>query len=108
MPNKARDHRDMLDLCCGICGIKKNPKCLKTINDVILQRIKLIDGYADYNINDDRYPNVICQEHYYAINEISSGKPLKDRKFKLPKSIPPFHDVEFTGMTHIYSRTKMY
>ena len=39
---------------------------------MILQRLKLIDGYTDYSINDDRYLNIICDKHYCAINERGS------------------------------------
>ena len=42
MPNTARTHTDMLQLCCGICGKKKKPSCLRTITENILTKIKSI------------------------------------------------------------------
>ena len=54
MPNKARNHIDMLQICCGICGPKKKRGLLRKITEHILKQIKCIDGYKDYNLSDDR------------------------------------------------------
>ena len=69
MPNQARTHLDMLQLCCGICGEKKNPKILSHITEYILNQIKAIDGYQNYDLKDDRYPKVICQKDRRAVRE---------------------------------------
>ena len=60
---------DMLQICCGICGIKKKPDQLRKISDLTLERIKTIEGYEEYDINDDRYPKMICKEHDQAVRE---------------------------------------
>ena len=61
---RARDHHDMLNICCGICGFKKQPSKLRKITDGVLTQIKAVPDYAEYDLIDPRYPKVICNEHY--------------------------------------------
>ena len=41
MSNTAKSHSDMLQLCCGICGLKKNPQQLRLICECVLSRLNL-------------------------------------------------------------------
>ena len=75
--HERRDHTAMLNLCCGICGIKRKSHQIRKITDQILTKIKSTPGYKDYNLNDPKYPKVICNQHYFAINERIAGKPEK-------------------------------
>ena len=54
MPTTARTHADMLQLCCGICGKKKKPSCLRTITDNILTKIRFIKGYEEYDLGNEK------------------------------------------------------
>lgn len=93
MPYVIRTHFDMLHLCCGICGHKKNPNQLRSISESILVQIKSIDGYQDYNLNDDRYPKVICEQHRAAVREKFKNPSQSVYKFKLPSNIPQFSSI---------------
>ena len=93
MPNQAKTHLDMLQLCCGICGEKKNPKILSPITEYILNQIKAIDGYQNYDLNDDRYPKVICQKDRGAVREKVKNPFKVSYKFNLPSIIPRFNQI---------------
>ena len=49
IPKLARAHLYMLQLCCGICGEQNNPKILSPITECVLNQIKAIDGYQNYD-----------------------------------------------------------
>ena len=87
MPNKARNHIDMLQICCGICGPKKKRGLLRKITEHILKQIKCIDGYKDYNLSDDRFPKMICHKDRGAIYERYTNLNGTTYKFKLPINI---------------------
>ena len=55
MPNKAKEHVHMLQICCGICGQKKTQKQLRKLTNHILMQIKCIDGYRKYSRSNDRF-----------------------------------------------------
>ena len=93
MPTTVRTHLDMLQLCCGICGKKKNPKLLRPISESVLIQIKSIDGYQAYDLNDNRYPKVICEQHRGAICERVKNPSLTAYKFNLPSDIPQFNTI---------------
>ena len=59
----------MLQKCCGICGQKKTTKQLRKITENIYKMIKATNGYEDYDINNNKYPKVICNQHYNALQE---------------------------------------
>lgn len=92
MPNYARTHTDMLQLCCGICGKKKNPCTLRTITSNILIKIRYIEGYQDYDLGNDRYPKKICNTCYFPVNERFSNPFKTEFNHKLP-DIPNFSDI---------------
>ena len=94
MPHHARTHIDMLQVCCGICGIKKKPYQLKKITYNILIKLKSIDGYSDYDLNDDRYPKVLCSEHYSAVIERYSNK--QTFKYRLPNEVLKFNEIQLS------------
>ena len=50
----SRDHHDMLQICCDICGVKKNPQLVTKIS--FLEKIKSFLGDANYDITDKRFP----------------------------------------------------
>ena len=95
MPHHARTHIDMLQNCCGICGIKKKSEQLRKISDLILEKIKSVEGYDDYDVNDDRYPKVICKEHDQAVRERYNNRDNPTYHFSknLPSNIPKFKDI---------------
>ena len=99
MPN-ARTHQDMLQVCCGICGIKKNPNQLRKITENILSKIKQINGYNDYNLYDERYPKVICESHINAVYD--KIKNPTSTRFNFPENLPPFKDIT---LPHASTRT---
>ena len=101
MPTTARTHGDMLHVCCGICGQKKSPDKLRKITDNILTKIKTIKGYEHYDINDDRYPKVICGECIFPVNERFTNPSSSSFKNKLPVCIPPFADIIVPNVTDI-------
>ena len=72
MSQHKHTHTDMLQLCCGICGRKRKPPQLSKITDNILAKMKSIEGYSEYDLADDRYPKVLCSEHYCAVIERNS------------------------------------
>ena len=102
MQRSARTHQDMLQVCCGICGIKKNPSQVRKITANVLMKTKKIPGYTDYNLNDDRYPKVVCQQHYSTVQERSSAKSPGEYKHKLPDK-PPFFNK--TQLPHAFTRS---
>ena len=59
----------MLQLCCSVCGVNKKPEQLHRITPNLLSKLHQMNGYADFNLEDDRYPKVICSEHKSAIND---------------------------------------
>ena len=93
MPNKARNHVDMLQICCGICGIKKKQGLLRKITEHILMQIKCIDGYKDYNLSDDRFPKMICQMDRAAVHERYTNPKSTSYKFNLPINIPRYNEI---------------
>ena len=92
MPNTARTHLDMLQICCSICGEKKKTNKLRPISEYVLIQIKSIDGYKDYDLND-RYPKVICEVHRGAVREKVTNPSKIVYKFNLPSTIPPFNTI---------------
>ena len=104
MPKHAKTHKDMLKCCCGICGLQKKSNQLRKITNLILERIKTIDGYKDYDINDDRYPKVISKEHDIAVRERCNNNNNLTYKFtkKLPSVIPQFKNIP---LPHASTRT---
>ena len=68
MPKHARNHHDMLQLCCGVCSVKKKLELHKTTPN-LLSKLHQMNGYADYDLEDDRYPKVICTAHKSTVNE---------------------------------------
>ena len=99
MPNQARNHKDMLQICCGICGIKKDPSQVKPITTHILERIKSIPNYKNYDLLDDRYPTVVCIEHCSAVIERATDKLEISYKFRLPNISPPFNEIPLPHAT---------
>ena len=95
MPHHARTDRDMLQNCCGFCGIKKKSEQLREISDLILKKIKSLEGYDDYDINDDRYVKVICKEHNQAVRERYNNRdnPIYHFCKNLPSNSPKFKDI---------------
>ena len=59
-------------------------------------------GYTDYNLNDDRYPKVVCQQHYSTVQERSSAKSPSEYKHKLPDKPPLFNK---TQLPHAFTRS---
>ena len=99
MPNKARNHLDMLQICCGICGQKKNLQNLTPISDKVLSQIKSIDGYKNYDINDDRYPKMICEIHRRAVRERVQNPNKSSYNFGLPSDIPQYQNISLCPVT---------
>lgn len=93
--NKKRTHNDMLHLCCGICGIKKKPEQLRKITDNVLSKIKKMEGYENYNLQDERYPKVICIPHMNSINNFLSKSNVEGLTIpnKFPFNVPIFHTI---------------
>ena len=102
MPNKAKKHADMLQICCGICGQKKKQGLLRKITNHILMQIKCIDGYRDYNLFDDRFPKMICHIHRRAVQERFIKPNSANYKFKLPSDIPLYNHI---SLPHAAIRT---
>ena len=94
MSQHKHTHTDMLQLCCGICGRKRKPPQLRKITDNILAKMKSIEGYSEYDLADDRYPKVLCSEHYCAVIERNSDKPISKYKYRLPSEILNFQDIQ--------------
>ena len=42
----------------------------------LLGKIKSLSGYANYDITDERFPKVSCNEYYIAVHERYSAKKL--------------------------------
>ena len=101
MPNEARKHVDMLQICCGVCGWKKAPNQLRKITDNILMQMKCIDGYLDYDLHDDRYPKMICNNDRLAISERYINPNNESYNFSLPSVIPQYNDI---SLPHIGTR----
>ena len=97
MPNAERIHIDMLQLCCGICGKKKNPSYLRTITDNILTKIRFIKGYGEYDLGNDRYPKKICKSCYFPVHERFSNPFNTEFNYKLP-DIPNFSNISLPYM----------
>ena len=75
MHSTARNHNDMLQICCRICGVKKNPQQVTKITPVFLVKIKSFSGYANYDITDKKFPKVSCNEHYIAVQVQALNTP---------------------------------
>ena len=103
MPNTHKSHLDMLQLCCGICGLKKNQQQLRLMSECVLIHIKSIDGYKDYDINDDRYPKVICEQHQRAVREKVNNPSKICYEFSLPINVPHFCDISLPRITRASS-----
>ena len=43
----------------------------------VLIKIKFTPGYEDYDLNDSKYLKLICNQHYFAIDERYAGKQDK-------------------------------
>ena len=97
MPNTARTHTDMLQLCCGICGKKKKPSCLRTITDNILTKIRFIKGYEEYDLGNDRYPKKICNSCSFPVNERFSNPFKTEFNYQLPDT-PNFSNISLPYM----------
>ena len=80
MPYTALSPTDMLHLCCGICGLKKDPKQLRKITGHILSQIESIEGYEYYDLEDDGYPNVFFNLHCGTIYGLSREPPNSKSK----------------------------
>ena len=98
MPDPPRTHIDMLQICCGVCGKRKNAHCLRKITDNILSKIKSIQGYEDYNLCDERYPKMICKQCYFPVHERYSNSTAINFKYKLPDEIPNFKAISLPSM----------
>ena len=98
MPNAERTHIDMLQLCCGICGKKTNPRYLRTITDNILTKIRFIKGYEEYDLGNDRYPKKICNSCYFPVHERFSNPFNTKFNYRLP-DIPNFSNISLPYMT---------
>ena len=98
MPTTAKTHIDMLQLCCGICGKKKNPSYLRTITENILTKIRFIKGYEEYDLGNDRYPKKICNSCYFPVHERFSNPCNTEFNYELP-DIPNFSNISFPYMT---------
>ena len=81
----ARNHNDMLQICCDICGVKKNPQQVTKI--IFLEKTKSFSGDANYDITDKRFPKVLCNEHYIAGHERYSAKNLVCTSMKYLRSL---------------------
>ena len=99
----ARTHHDMLHICCGICGVKKNPHLVRKITPVLLEKIKSFSGYANYDITDERFPKVLCNEHYIAVHTTYSAKKPSEYKHKIPDKSPPFTEIELSFASTVLS-----
>ena len=89
----------MLQICCGICGVKKNPQQLRKITPALLEKIKSFSGYANYDLTDERFPKVLCNDHYIAVHVSYSAKKSSEYKNKIPEKSPPFTEIELPHAT---------
>ncbi len=73
----------------------KDPKQLRKITGHILSQIRSIEGYEYYDLENDRYPKVICNRHWVTLYELSKELSNSKSKFNLnlPKYIPPYKDI---------------
>ena len=62
--------------------VLKKPSHVKPITTHILEKIKLIPNYKNYDLLDDRYPTVVCIEHYSAVIERATNKLEISYKFR--------------------------
>ena len=97
-----RTHLDMLQLCCGVCGVKKKPEQLHKITPNLLSKLHQMNGYADYDLEDDRYPKVICSAHKSAIHEKLRNPNQEKYKNYLPEQVPDFKSI---ALPHKATRT---
>ena len=63
------------------------PYQIRKITEQISRKIKFTPGYDDYDLNDLKYLKLICNQHYFALNEMYAGKQEKEYKFTLPKEV---------------------
>ena len=96
MSRDKRTHLDMLEICCEICGIRKKAEQLRKITPLILSKIQNLNGYSDYNLDDERYPKKICNAHMNAVYE-KLKFPSKDKiGFSITRCSSPFQRYYFT------------
>ena len=56
----AKTHEEFRKIVCLTCVKKCQPRSILNITGKVLQRLKDVQGYRNYNSIDDRYPTVIC------------------------------------------------
>ena len=79
--------------------VSKKPSQVKPITTHILEKIKLIPNYKNYDLLDDRYPTVVCIEHYSAVIGWATDELENSYKFRLPNISPPFNEMPLPHAT---------
>ena len=75
-PTEAADHDLNRGKICAPCGIKVKSKSLRNITPSILTR--MLQFYPDFDLEDRRFPTVICSSCNYRISAAAIDDFKKD------------------------------
>ena len=75
-PTEAADHDLNRGKICAPCGIKVKSKSLRNITPSILTR--MLQFYPDFDLEDRRFPNVICSSCNNKINAAVNDDSKRD------------------------------
>ena len=77
MPKSALTHDQFRSKVCLICFQKYNPKSLKNIVGVTLERVQRV-YIENYDPSNQKLPNVICSDCRKPFTELIAGKELME------------------------------
>ena len=94
MPRLPKTHEDFRKIICLFCNKKVNQsvQTIRRVTGKLLEKVKQIKGFENYDEKDERFPISCCSQHYNIVNRkkldevhLYLPQPYDYRQFSPPK-----------------------